>query len=201
VFRAADENAAAQKRPDRQDNCFRVEPETLAGHNAGNPIARDDQVLYRLLEQGQAGLVLQHTAYGLAIELSVRLRPGRPDGGALARIQRAKLYPGLIDRPRHRAAHCIDFPRQVSLADPADGRIATHLPKRSDVLRNKKRARTGPRGSECRFRSGVAAANHNDIDFGIHDTGQKLSNTRRAILMRGRTRRHNALLNFVELGR
>ena len=57
----------------------------------------------------------------------------------------------------------IDFPGQVALADTADGRVAAHLPERGDPVSDEQGPGTGARGSETRFRSGVTAADYDDI--------------------------------------
>src|SRR2546430_10936846 len=53
---------------------------------------------------------------------------------ALAGIERAELDAGAVSRPGHGAAQRVDLAHQVSLADAADGRIATHLDRKSTRL-------------------------------------------------------------------
>jgi hypothetical protein len=89
----------------------------------------------------------------------------------------------------------------VSFADAADRRVAAHLSQGREVLCDEKRTGTRSRGSERRFRSGVAAADYNDFESAVHGADQILRNARPAILMRGADRRQNALLNFIQSGR
>jgi hypothetical protein len=73
------------------------------------------------------------------------------------------LNTGAIGRPAHHTAERIDFLDQMSLADTADGRIATHLSQRLDVMRQQQRARTETRGRQRRFGAGMAAADDDHI--------------------------------------
>ena len=102
-----------------------------------------------------------------AVQLAIGLRTRGPHGRALARIERPELDACLVDRRRHRPAHGIDLARQVPLANAADSGVAAHLAQRRDVLRDEERSRTGARGSEARFRAGVATANHDDIECAL----------------------------------
>jgi hypothetical protein len=52
----------------------------------------------------------------------------------------------------------------MPFADAPYRRVATHLPQRLQLLGYKERPRTRTRGSEGRFRTGVAAANDDDIE-------------------------------------
>ena len=91
--------------------------------------------------------------------------------------------PRPIDRSRHRAAQRIDFVGQVALADPADRRVAAHLPERFDVLRNEQRARARARGGQRGFRAGVSAANYDYVEvlhYGYSPGGQKVRRPGRA---------------------
>ena len=80
-------------------------------------------------------VIFQHASNRIAIQLPVRLRAGCPDGRAFACIQCPELDARPVDRLRHGAPQRVYFPRQVALANAADGGITTHLPQRRDVLR------------------------------------------------------------------
>ena len=108
-------------------------------------------------------LVLEHAANCGAIQLPVSLRARRSYCRPLARIERAKLNAGMINRHCHRATQRIDLFRKMALADSADRRVAAHLPERIDALRNQKSSRTHPRGSQRGFRTGVTATDHYDV--------------------------------------
>ena len=97
------------------------------------------------------------------VERAVGLCAGRADGRSLARVQRAEMDAGAVDRARHCAAERVDFLREVTLADAADRRVAAHLPERLEILGEQQRARAEPGGRERRFGAGVAAADHDAI--------------------------------------
>ena len=112
--------------------------------------------------------MFKNAANRQAIQLAVRLGPGRTNCRALARIQRPELDASAIDGLRHRAAHRVDFPRKVALTDSANGGITAHLAERFFILCDKKCPGTRARGSERRFRTGVTASDHNDLVVLVH---------------------------------
>jgi hypothetical protein len=54
----------------------------------------------------------------------------------------------------------------MPLANTSNGRIAGHLPERLDCVRQEKRARARPGGSQRRFRTGVATTDDNHVETG-----------------------------------
>ena len=94
------------------------------GSNPNHPIAFQQEVVYSLLEQGQVGLVLEPGPDGAAVQHPVRLGTGRADRRPFGRIQGSELDPGFVRRQGHRASQRINLPDEMSLADPADGRVA-----------------------------------------------------------------------------
>ena len=70
---------------------------------------------------------------------------------------------GLIRGARHEPAQRIDFPYQVALADTANRRVAGHLTKGFDALRQQQGTRTHARSGRGRFGAGMAATHHDDI--------------------------------------
>ena len=108
----------------------------------------------------------------MAVERPVGLCAGRPNGRPFTRIQNPEMDAGLVDGQGHQAAERVDFFRQVALADAADGRVAAHLPDGLEALRQQQRARTTAGGSRSGFRTGVSAADHNDVKVLIHRTIQ-----------------------------
>ena len=85
------------------------------------------QVVHRLLEEGQIGLVLQCLADSLAIQDAICLGACGSNRGPLAGIENAKLNTRLVGGQRHDAAQRIHFLDQMPLANPANGRVAGHL--------------------------------------------------------------------------
>ena len=135
----ADMNAAVQERACGQHNGPRTEANAHLRDSAHHPVALDHQVIHRLLEQRQVGLVFQPLADGRLVEDAVRLGAGGPNGRALGAVEDPKLDPRLVRGDRHGAAQRIDFLDQVPLADAADRRVAAHLAQRLDVVREQQR--------------------------------------------------------------
>ena len=90
-------------------------------------VALQQQVIHRLLEEGQIGLVLQCLADSLAIQDTVCLGARGPDRGALAGIENPELDTGVIGGNGHDAAQRIDLLDEMPLANAANGRVAGHL--------------------------------------------------------------------------
>ena len=95
----------------------------------------------------------------------VRLRSRAAHRRALANVQHSELEAGRVDRSPHRSAERVDFPNDVSLADAADRRIATHLRDRVEVSRQKSRFRAHSRRRQRRFRPGVSGADDDHVEI------------------------------------
>ena len=95
----------------------------------------------------------------------VRLRSRAAHRRALANVQHSELQAGRVDRPPHRSAERVDFPNDVSLADAADRRIATHLRDRVEVPRQERRFRAHSRRRQRRFRPGVSGADDDHVEI------------------------------------
>lgn len=74
---------AVQEGADGQYHRFGAEFQAHLGDGAHYAIVFDDQILNRLLEDHQVGLVLQRGADRLAIQYAIRLRASGADGRAL----------------------------------------------------------------------------------------------------------------------
>ena len=160
---ASDQDAAAQERADGQHDRAALEALAAGGDDAGYVIALDNKILDRLFEDRKPGLRLEDRTDRGPVKFAVGLRAGRAYGRALAGVQRPGLDAGAIDRPGHRTAERVDFPGQMALADTADRGIAAHLAERLDPLRDQQRAGTRARGRKGCFRTGVTAADHDDV--------------------------------------
>jgi hypothetical protein len=123
----------------------------------------DHEVGGLLLKERQVRLALEERADRLAVELAVGLRTRRPHRGSLARIQGAELNPGAVGGARHRAPEGVDLAHQVSLADPADRRVAAHGAECLDALRQKERAHAHARRGQRRLGAGVSATDDDDV--------------------------------------
>ncbi len=168
VAGAADVDPAGQEGSHRQHHGPRGDPKAHTGDHALYPATAQQQIFDTLLQQAQPGLRFQHPTNGLAVEHPVCLRPRGTDRWSLAGIERAKVDARAVRGACHGAAERIDLPRQVTLADTADGRIAAHLPERIEIVGQQQRACAGSRRGESRLGSGVASAHHDAVElFGI----------------------------------
>ncbi len=155
---------------------YSLGPELQANlrHGANDTVALHHQVLNGLLEQPQVRLVLEAAADGLAIQHPIRLRARRTDSWPLRAVQDSELDAGLIRGQCHGPTEGVHLFDEVALADSADGRIARHLTKGLDVVREQQRLRTSTGCSQSRFGAGVAATDDDDIEFAgiVHDGGR-----------------------------
>jgi hypothetical protein len=80
-------------------------------------------------------------------------------------VENSELNSGFVCGARHGAPEGVDLFDQVPFADAPDGRIAGHLAKRLDVMREQKRftpqTGTGKRG----LAPGVASSDDNYIKY------------------------------------
>jgi hypothetical protein len=116
------------------------------------------------LPQPQAGLSLQGSLHSLPIAGLVGLRPRCPNRRALAGVQPAKLNPRFVDRTSHFATERIDFPYEMTLADPSDRWIARHLPDVVEVQSENQSPPAHPGRSQGRFDAGVTGTHDDDIE-------------------------------------
>ena len=102
-------------------------------------------------------------ADGGFVQNPVGLGAGGAHRGSFGAVQNAKLNACCICGQGHDAAQRIDLFHQMPFADPADGRVATHLPQGLDVVAEQQGAATHARAGQRRFGARVSAANHNHI--------------------------------------
>ncbi len=159
----ADMDRAAQKGADGENDRTRSKRQPHAGDHAGDVAVLDDQIGHALLKQRQVGLALDKITHRGLVQRAIGLGPRCPYGRALASVQGPKLDPAAIGRAAHHAAQGIDFLDQMALADPADGRVARHLADGFDVVGQQQRPGAAARGRGGTFRTGMAAADDDDI--------------------------------------
>jgi hypothetical protein len=63
----------------------------------------------------------------------------------------------------HYTAEGINLPNEVTFTNTPNRRIAGHLAKRINCVRNEQRTHTQPGGRQRSLSASMAAANHNDI--------------------------------------
>ena len=133
------------------------------GHPARHPVAVQDQVVHRLLEEVEPGLALQRPAHVHPVALAIDLGAGGAHGGPLAGIQGPELDAAVVGSLAHQPAQGVDLAHQVALADAADGRVAAHRPQGVDAVGEQQRARAGPGRRQGSLGSGVPAADHDHL--------------------------------------
>ena len=178
VVLQADMDAPVEKGASRQHDCLASKANANLCHGPDDPVAFQQQVIDRLLEQPQVRLVLQPLADRRLVEQPIGLCPGRAHRRALARIEDAELDAGFVGGQRHRAAQRVDLLDQVPLADAADRRVAAHLAERFDVVREQQRGAAHAGGGQRRLGAGMAAADNDDIkglgvEHGVGDSTER----------------------------
>ena len=167
VMIESDMNQAAEERARGEHHGVTLEPDAELRDHAGDAstraVAVEGEIIDGLLEKRQIRRVLEARSDRLLVEDAIRLRPRCTHRRPLARVERPELDSGFIGGERHRAAEGVDLLDEMTLADPADRRIARHLPQRFDAVSKKQcpapHARRGERG----LRSGMAAAHDNYV--------------------------------------
>jgi len=95
----------------------------------------------------------------------VGLRPRPAHRRSLAGIEDAELDAGPVGCAGHQAAERVDLLDQVALADAADGRVARHLSKGLDAVREEQgTASHARRGKGC-LGAGMAATDDENVEF------------------------------------
>ncbi len=165
VVDLADVNLAVEEGADRQHDSLGRDMHSGLRDDAAHARAVEQQAVGVLLEQREVRFGVEQLADGAPVQRAVRLRARGAHGRAFARVQRAEVNAGAVDRTRHAAAERVDLLRQVPLADAADGRVAAHLAQRFQVLREEQRAHAHARRRERSLGAGVSAADHDATVF------------------------------------
>jgi hypothetical protein len=145
-----------------------TKPHAALRSKADGAVALEEHVFDGLLKQLQVRLIFQPATNGLTVENAVRLGARSANRGTLRGVENTELDARFVSGKGHRSAEGVDLFDEMALADPADRRVAGHLSQRLDAVCQQKRAATHARGRERGFASGMAAADHDHIEFGIH---------------------------------
>jgi hypothetical protein len=175
IVGVADVDFASQKSAGGEDDAARAEIQAHLRAHAGDAVAVEQQVVDRLLEQGQLGLVLHRVADEGAVQRSIGLAARGAHGRTLARVEPSPLDARGIGGLRHDTAECVDLLDQVTLADAADGRVAAHRADRLDAVRQQQRARARARRGQRGLGAGMAAADDDDVEGLSEIHGHSLS--------------------------
>jgi len=153
-----------QKRAGGQHHRAAAEHDAELGLDADDAIAVEQQVVNRLLENREIGLVFEALADCRLVQHSIGLRTGGAYRRTLGGIEGAKLDAGFVGGQCHRTAERVDLLDQMPLADATDRRIARHRPQGFDVVRQQQRLHAHARGGERRFGAGVTATDNDDFE-------------------------------------
>ncbi len=156
---------AVQEGAGRQHHGSAAKLDTDLRHGAHHPVALHHQVVHRLLEQPQVGLIFQPAANRGLVQDAVGLGTGGAHRRTLGAVENAELDAAFVGGNGHGAAQRIDFLDQMALADAPDGGVAAHLAQRLDVVRQQQRPAAHARCGQRRLGAGVAAADHDHIEF------------------------------------
>ncbi len=158
-----DVDQTVQEGTDGQYHRLATDADPALGHHTCDAIPVHDQIVTGLLEDLQVGVVLQHLAHDRLVEQTIRLGARGAYRRALGRVEGAELDPAKIDGTRHDPAECVNFLDQVSLADPADRRIAGHVPQRIDIVGEQQGIHAHAGCRCCCFCSGMTATDDDHI--------------------------------------
>ena len=112
--------------------------------------------------------------HGLGVELAVGLGARAAHGRAFAAVQDAELDAAGVGDAAHEAVQSVDFPHQMALAEPANGRIAGHGADGRESMRHQGRFRAHAGRGSRGLAAGMAAANDDDVELRIHALGLEM---------------------------
>jgi hypothetical protein len=125
----------------------------------------EDQAFYHLLANQEIGFALNSCPHGKAIFKSIALHARPLHRGAFARPKDLVLNAGPIGRAAHLAADGVNLLDQMTLSQPAYGRIARHQPHGVRVERIHPDGETHPGRGQSSLASGVSRADHDDVNM------------------------------------
>ena len=115
------------------------------------------------MKQSQVRLVFNALANCLPVQHPVSLSTSGTHCRAFSGVEDAELNTSSINRLCHRPAQSVYFPDDMTLADPANGRVTGHLSDGLYAVGDQQRSGARPRGGERRFGARVTAADHDNI--------------------------------------
>ncbi|CFV97220.1 Uncharacterised protein [Bordetella pertussis] len=164
-------NQTVEEGPSRQHHGTGTKAQPDLRNGAHHLVALHHQIVHRLLEQPEVGLVLELCTYGVSVQHPVGLGTRGTYRWPLGAVENTELDTCLVGGDSHRAAQRIDFLDQMTLAYPPDGGIAGHLAQGLDIVGKQQCLCAGAGCSQGCLRTGVTATNDDHIKFAgkIHD--------------------------------
>jgi hypothetical protein len=117
------------------------------------------------LAQIEVRLALADPFQTKLVRLFITLRARRPNGWAFLGVQHPELQTGHIRRLTYLTAKRIDLPRQVSLGQTPDRRIARHLPYRVGIDGEQHGLAAHASGGQRSLDPGMTGTDHYHIVF------------------------------------
>ena len=159
--------------------------------DAGDAVARE-QIVDLAFDHRQVRLPPDRRLHGRGVKLAVGLGARAAHGRTLAAIEEPELDAGGVGDAAHEAVERVDLAHQVPFAEPADRGIAGHGADGRKPLGDQRRTRAHARGRGRGLTAGMAAANDNHIEAGVHprSSGSRrlLANANAAKITRNRRR-------------
>ena len=105
----------------------------------------------------------QQPAIGHAYSFAVRLHARPPNCRALASIEHSAVDRRSVRRARHQAVEHVELANEMPFPDPADRRVARHLPGVFGTESEQADARAAPRRGRRSLAPGMAGADHQNV--------------------------------------
>src|SRR5262245_3918416 len=157
-------NKTAQKRAGCKHNGAGPYLAAPRRFDTGNPAVLEDQVVGFGFDDFEAWNSADRGLHRSRVKLAVGLSARASHSGSFPAVQDPELDSTKVGDATHETVKRIDFPNQMTLAEPANGGITRHGSNSCEPMGNQSRARTHARGRSRGFAAGVAASNHHDVE-------------------------------------
>src|SRR5262245_2637782 len=119
-------NKTAQKRAGRKHNGTGRNLAAPRRFDTGNPAVLENQVVGFGLDNLEAWNSADRGLHGSRVKLAVGLSARASHSGPFAAVQDPELDSAKVGDATHETVKRINFPNQMTLAEPANGGIARH---------------------------------------------------------------------------
>src|SRR5262245_3855434 len=157
-------NKPAQKCAGRKHNGAGRNLAGVRRFDTSNPAVLEDQVVGFGLDDLEVWNSADRGLHRNRVKLAVGLGTWATHSGSLAAVQDPELDSAKVRDATHETVKRIDFPHQMTLAQPANGGIARHRSNSCGPMGTQSRAGTLAGGRSRGFTAGVAASNHHDVE-------------------------------------